>query len=351
MTGDEQLTAPFPWFGGKRRCAELVWERFGDVRNYVEPFAGSLAVLLGRPHAPRVETVNDLDCYVANFWRAVATEPNEVAQWADAPVNEADLQARHTWLVGQAEFRARMMTDPHYFDVKIAGWWCWGLSCWIGGGWCALPRAGHNVHHRRPQITAGKSGGVQSTSATAPASSAVGAKMPAIHTQGGTGVGRRLPQIDAMGRSETSDLNGLLEWFRALRRRLRRVRVCCGDWQRVMGPTPTGRTGNVPDGFVTAILLDPPYAGELRAADIYAVDSGTVSTAVRAWALDHGDDPRLRIALCGYEGEHLMPATWECVAWKASGGYSHGDNGNAQRERIWLSPHCLRACQQGELFA
>jgi site-specific DNA-adenine methylase len=41
------LRAPFPWFGGKSRIAHLVWERFGDVAHYIEPFAGSLAVLLG----------------------------------------------------------------------------------------------------------------------------------------------------------------------------------------------------------------------------------------------------------------------------------------------------------------
>ena len=46
------LRAPFPWFGGKSRVAAVVWRAFGDVPNYVEPFAGSLAVLLGRPHAP-----------------------------------------------------------------------------------------------------------------------------------------------------------------------------------------------------------------------------------------------------------------------------------------------------------
>lgn len=38
------LKAPFPWFGGKSRVAPLIWARFGEVRNYVEPFAGSLAV-------------------------------------------------------------------------------------------------------------------------------------------------------------------------------------------------------------------------------------------------------------------------------------------------------------------
>lgn len=46
------LKAPFPWFGGKSRAAHLIWPRFGNVPNYVEPFAGSLAVLLNRPHAP-----------------------------------------------------------------------------------------------------------------------------------------------------------------------------------------------------------------------------------------------------------------------------------------------------------
>ena len=45
--------------------------------------------------------------------------------------------------------------------------------------------------------------------------------------------------------------------------------------------------------------------------------------------------PMLRIALCGYEGEHVMPAEWECVAWKAKGGYAgqskQHDNPNAKR--------------------
>src|SRR4051812_38768261 len=97
------LRAPFPWFGGKSRAASLIWPRFGDPANYVEPFAGSLAVLLARPHVPRIETVNDLDCYLANVWRSIAWAPEEVARWADWPVNEADLHARHRWLVDRAE--------------------------------------------------------------------------------------------------------------------------------------------------------------------------------------------------------------------------------------------------------
>ena len=70
--------APFPWFGGKSRVADIVWDRFGNVPNYVEPFFGSGAVLLGRPHAPAIETVNDLDCMVANFWRELKMDPEAV---------------------------------------------------------------------------------------------------------------------------------------------------------------------------------------------------------------------------------------------------------------------------------
>jgi hypothetical protein len=159
------LRAPFPWFGGKSRAAHLIWPRFGDVPNYVEPFAGSLAVLLARPHEPRVETVNDKDAYLCNFWRAVQSDPDQVAHYADWPVSEADLHARHRWLVTTARKRMRkVLANPEHYDAKIAGWWVYGLCLWIGSGWCATPvwsgRNGLKTRNgdtsrqaRRPQLT------------------------------------------------------------------------------------------------------------------------------------------------------------------------------------------------------
>lgn len=71
------MRAPFPWFGGKSLAAPLIWRAFGNVPNYVEPFAGSLAVLLARPGgAGKCETANDKDGLIANFWRAVAAQPD-----------------------------------------------------------------------------------------------------------------------------------------------------------------------------------------------------------------------------------------------------------------------------------
>lgn len=37
-----KLKAPFSWFGGKSRAAELIWDRLGDPANFVEPFAGEI---------------------------------------------------------------------------------------------------------------------------------------------------------------------------------------------------------------------------------------------------------------------------------------------------------------------
>lgn len=123
------LTSPFPYFGGKSRVAREIWRRIGDVGNYIEPFCGSAAVLLLRPqfHTMRMETINDADAYVANFWRATSRDPDAVAQHCNWPVNEVDLEARHKWLVTAArkrEHAVRMRDDPDYYDARIAGWWC-----------------------------------------------------------------------------------------------------------------------------------------------------------------------------------------------------------------------------------
>jgi hypothetical protein len=71
----------------------------------------------------------------------------------------------------------------------------------------------------------------------------------------------------------------------------------------------------------------------------------SVAHEAATWSIERGDDKRLRIAFCGYEGSHEFPDSWACVPWKARGGYGSqaedGENENAGRERIWFSPHCL----------
>ena len=279
-------------------------------------------MLLGRPQ-PIVgnETINDKDGYVANFWRALQHDPESVARYADWPVNENDLHARHVWLVEQREsLRSRLEGHPEFFDAQIAGWWVWGVSCWIGSGFCS-GKGPWWINERRQLVHLGNNG--------------QGVNRQLVHLgDNGQGVNRKRVHLGNNGQGER-----LVDWFGALSERLRGVRVCSGDWTRVCGPSVTHKHG------MTAVFLDPPYADTAdRASDLYREDSLEVAHAVREWAIANGDHPLLRIALCGYEGEHDMPSDWTVYRWSAGegfGGQAKDRSNNGERERIWFSPACV----------
>lgn len=336
------LKSPFPYFGGKSKITPVVWQRLGgDLDNYIEPFFGSGAMLLARPGgASGIETVNDKDGYVSNFWRALQAAPDEVARFADWPVNENDLHARHIWLVNRrAELTGRLEGDPEFYDAKVAGWWVWGICCWIGSGWCSgngpwnsvngeMVNTGDGVKRQLPHL-----GG---------AGQGVNRKRPHLGSAG-KGVNRQLPHLGGFAETGVNANDDLHAYFAELAARLRRVRVCSGDWERVCGPTPTFNLG------ITGVFLDPPYSAEAgRDNTLYATEDLIVSHRVREWCAANGDNPLMRIALCGYSGEGheaLEAQGWTAHRWKSSGGYcSQGeDTGrvNATREVIWFSPHCV----------
>jgi hypothetical protein len=70
---------PFAYFGGKTTSAGRIAAHFHPHRHYVEPYAGSLAVLLAKPPS-RMETVNDLDAAVMTFWRVLRDRPDELVR-------------------------------------------------------------------------------------------------------------------------------------------------------------------------------------------------------------------------------------------------------------------------------
>lgn len=318
------LRAPFIWFGGKRGVADVVWSAFGNTPNYVEPFGATLAVLLARPQVGKIETVNDLDADIANFWRAIKADPDAVAAAADWPVNEADLHARSLRMLETLPAHVeRMHSDPDYFDAERAGVWVWGVCTAIGGNWMqgkgkgAPPRlcgwvTGNGLHARHAQPSLGHSG---------------------------RGIHR-------------NERESLTDWFRALQERLRRVRVACGDFERVLTGAVTGASNSLKNMGMSpcGVFLDPAYKD--HGANKYYVDCADGSRRAREWALANGDDPHFRIALCGYDGEHDMPAGWREYAWKAQGGHANRSkkNKNRELERIWFSKHCLGVTSQRSLF-
>lgn len=310
---------PFPYFGGKRKVAREIWKRFGIVDNYVEPFFGSGAVLLGCPYKPKAETINDIDNYVVNVWRSIQANPEATAFYADYPVSEVDLHARHYWLITEGKkIINKINVDVNFYDAKTAGWWIWGSCVWIGRGWCS-----------------GKGSWVIENGEWIKKNEANGITKQIIHL-GNAGCG-----INRMTNIERKDF--ILNWLKLLSARLRDVRISSGDWHRICVPSATYKCSVAINSF-TGIFLDPPYSA-MRMQNLYTHDSTTVANDVKNWAIENGCNPSLRIAVAGYKGEHEFPSDWSFFSWKAQGGYGLQGDGqgriNRERECIWFSPHCL----------
>lgn len=246
------LSAPFPYFGGKSTVADMVWEALGKIGHYIEPFFGSGAVLLNRPdYEPfkDTESINDKDGFIANVWRALQFNPDEVAKWCDWPVNHADLSAHKMRLIREEKYLIdNLIKDEKWFDAELAGYWIWAASCWIGSGLTGLGQ--------RPHIS-----------------------------DGGNGV------------QEPYNTN-IYKWFRVLSERLRYVRVVCGDWTRVCGGNWQTKIG------ICGMFFDPPYSDVSRDNKIYHQESMTVAIDVNKWCLKRGENHDYRIVLAGYFDEH-----------------------------------------------
>ena len=324
--------------------AHLVWAALGQPKHYIEPFFGSGAVLLARPgHDPRthVETVNDADGLLCNVWRSLQYDPDGVARWADWPVNHADLMARKRALLASVpHVLDGLASAPEWYDARLAGYWIWAASCWIGSGMTCpgqrphLGNSGKGVHKlgQIPHVT--HSGmGVHKLG-----------KIPHLIWYGmgvHKGALRRGPDPERHVQEPYN--TNIYAWFRALSERLRYVRVVCGDWSRVCGGDWQDKIGDV------GIFLDPPYSDRAnRDARAYDQDSLDVAHRVREWAVERGARPTYRIVLAGYAGEHeaLADHGWTAHNWTAQGGYANQGGGrgkeNRKREMLWFSPHCTK---------
>ena len=317
--------APFPYYGGKNSQASDVWSAFGSPDVYSEPFAGSLAVLLARPApAPgKREVVCDTDGHIVNFWRALRDAPDEVAYWADYPTFHDDLTARHSWLVAtQAERGPQLQEDPNWYDAKAAGWWVWGISNWIGGGWCSSSARWGQM----PRAINGPGGsGVQPDRVSLPGDQGLFIQRALD--------GRPL-QVGGIGSG-----GRLLPWFHSLAQRLARVTVLNRDWTRAVTPAVLMDTP-ARSGFVQAVFLDPPYLFVGRHKAIYVSDASgeTPAQAAYDWAVAHG--ARYRVAYCAHADDFPLPDGW----WAKESRLTARKR-DVRNETIYFSPACLQTHQ------
>ena len=129
------LTTPVPYFGAKTRVAARIVALMPPHQHYVEPFAGSLAVLLAKPRSS-FETVNDLDGFLVTFWRVLRDQPDDLERvcaltphsraeyWADNPAEPGigDLEVARRVFVRLTQGRGRSLHGSMY------GWRHYGPS-------------------------------------------------------------------------------------------------------------------------------------------------------------------------------------------------------------------------------
>lgn len=276
--------APFPYNGGKAKVADVVWDRFGKTDYYIEPFAGSCAVLLNCPYELKNGgVINDKNGMLINFWRSMKYCPDKVETHIPPFDHEADLAAWHSLLHEEHNnLVGKVQSDTEYCDPEYAARWVHGMSTWNCGSW-SNPRK----NMRKPNVT--KKG---------------------------------IIGIRAKSRRER-----LGEVFQSIQNKLEYFSIVCGDWKRPFNEGVLKR----PDCL--GIFLDPPYSHEDRDTCYGTFDDRSLSEEVEDFALTYGNDDNKRIAVCGYEGEYDFPDTWEQYSWSTQTQYG-------ELESIWFSPHC-----------
>jgi len=289
----------FPYIGGKYAVTPEINRRFGAIDARIDAFTGSSSWILASEPV-KYEIVNDLDGYVVNYLRAVKRAPEEVARHLDFPRAELELIAYHHYTKDKLpELVARLGGDPDWYDPVLAARWAYMMAHCVlyktkRGGW--LTRGGRLAYE------CGAAG---------------------IYRISMTTRSHLLFRLFREGR--------VPEYVVALSERLRNVQIAWNDFGVVVEKAKHPTLG------VVGILLDPPYPRHLRDYD-YDTDSADVWRRAARWAVANGDNPKLRIAVCGYsdaDSDALFPSSWARFRWRRSGIGKNKDN-----ECIWFSPHC-----------
>ncbi|MFF4607948.1 DNA adenine methylase [Streptomyces sp. NPDC001339] len=126
------MKPPVPYFGGKIQLAPWLVSLMPAHDHYVEPFAGSLAVMFAKPPS-RMETVNDLDAELVTFWRvlrdryddfarAVTLTPHSraehIAAYGTASPGDDLERARRVWVRLTQGRSARLDKTGWRFQIK-----------------------------------------------------------------------------------------------------------------------------------------------------------------------------------------------------------------------------------------
>lgn len=123
---ETSLRPAIRYYGGKNKIADWIISYFPVHVNYVEPCGGAASVLLRKPPS-KLETFNDLDDRIVNFFRVLREDPEELIR-----------RIRLTpWARAEFELCQELTEDP----MENARRWfvlCWQSVSKPGGSWRSM---------------------------------------------------------------------------------------------------------------------------------------------------------------------------------------------------------------------
>ncbi len=134
------MRPPFRYFGGKTQLAGWIAAQLPPHRTYVEPFAGSAAVLFAKTPSPN-EVLNDLDTNLVTLLRVIRDRPDELtARLELTPCARAEFLACRDRLTaaGPADDLERARATFVLITQSVSG------TTRAGTGWSTSTRTGTN---------------------------------------------------------------------------------------------------------------------------------------------------------------------------------------------------------------
>jgi len=120
------MKSPIQYFGAKTNIADQLVGLMPEHRGYIEPFAGSLSVLLAKP-ASKIEIVNDLDRQLLTFWRVLRDNGEELLRRADLTPHSREALREAAELDGDDDISVALqvwvlLTQGRSRTMKRTGW-------------------------------------------------------------------------------------------------------------------------------------------------------------------------------------------------------------------------------------
>lgn len=271
--------------GNKSRVSPIIWKGLGDIKRFVDPFAGSGSIYITRP--PEVDkhlrwvVLGDASGYVSNYLRAIVSHEQYLYDFFSGYVHEErrHIAAREYVKKYDAELlHEKLLSHPNWCDPELA-------ACWM-----LIYNGGLNRDY---------------------------------------------------GRSRTGcaqEPDRLLDW-----KGDQNILVRYGDWEKCVRNSMLDRYKNK-KGNVVGVVLDPPYSGTEK---YYKGSTKGVAAEAYEWATEQANED-LRIAYCCYSDHFPCPEGWTAFDWKGrtfntkleGADEKNKDSSTGERsEVIYFSPH------------